>query len=158
MAPWHAAVAAASLVRMRHPRLLMLLTVLPACAIGRQETNGPIDGTGVATFKPGTTTAREVVEKLGAPTDMVQLGKRTAYRYDASITKSAGLFLLLFNMGAQDTRSDRVWVFFDEHDVLSHCGATFAVHRAQYALPWEDVHEPEDNAARDANRPGVGRK
>jgi hypothetical protein len=132
-----------------------LLLLLPACAIARQETNGPIDAAAVATLVPGATTAREVVEKLGAPTEVVQLGRRTAYRYDASTTKSAGLILILFNMVAQDTRSDRVWVFFDEHDVLSHYGATFAVHRTQYALPWEDVHEPEDNAARDAGRPGV---
>lgn len=135
-----------------------LLALLPGCAIMRQETNGPIDATVVASLQPGVTTAREVVERLGAPTEVVQLGKRTAYRYDASTTKGAGFFLLVFNMLAQDTRSDRVWVFFDDKDVLSHCGSTFAVHRTQYALPWEDVHEDADNAARDADRPGVTRK
>lgn len=141
-------------------RSLAVCTVLTlaACAIGRQETNGPIDAQVVATLKPGVTTAKEVVEKLGAPTDVVQLGRRVAYRYDASATKSAGLFLLVFNMFGQDTRSDRVWVFFDEQDVLTHYGASLAVHRTQYALPWEDVHEPEDNKARDANRPGVSGK
>lgn len=137
---------------------LTLLALLPGCAIMRQETNGPIDATVVASLQPGVTTAREVVERLGAPTEVVQLGKRTAYRYDASTTKGAGFFLLVFNMLAQDTRSDRVWVFFDDKDVLSHCGSTFAVHRTQYALPWEDVHEDADNAARDADRPGVTRK
>lgn len=134
---------------------LLLLAVLPACAIMRQETNGPLDATVVRSLQPGTTTAREVVDKLGAPTEVVQLGKRTAYRYDASCTKGAGFFLIVFNMLATDTRSDRLWVFFDENNVLTHYGATFAVHRTQYALPWEDVHEPEDNAARDAERPGV---
>ncbi len=74
------------------------------------------------------------------------------------IVGGAGLILIVFNMFAQDTRSDRVWVFFDEKDVLTHFGATFAVHRTQYALPWEDVHEVEDNAARDADRPGVVRR
>ncbi|MGE3175070.1 MAG: hypothetical protein AB7O97_20755 [Planctomycetota bacterium] len=141
-------------------RLLLLCTLvwLPACAIGRQATNEPIDAVAVSALRPGTTTAREVVERLGAPTEVVQLGRRTAYRYDASTTKSAGLILLVFNMFAQDARSDRVWVFFDENDVLTHLGSTFAVHRTQYALPWEDVHEAEDNAARDAERPGVGGK
>src|SRR5262245_42142135 len=100
--------------------LLTALLLLPSCAITRQETNEPIDATVVATFQPGVTTAREVVEKLGAPTEVVQLGRRTAYRYDASKTKSALLFLVVFNMAAQDTRSDRVWAFFDEHDVLTH--------------------------------------
>ena len=140
---------------MRRVVLLFLLLLPAACAIGRQETNGPLDAVAVASLQPGVTTARQVVEKLGAPTEVVQLGKRTAYRYDASVTKSAGVILLVFNMFAQDTRSDRVWVFFDEHDVLSHYGSTFAVHRAQYALPWEDVHEDSDNAERDALRPGL---
>jgi hypothetical protein len=143
---------------MRSALLLLVLLLPGACAIGKQETNDPLDAAAVASLQPGVTTARQVVERLGAPTEVVQLGKRTAYRYDAGITKSAGLILIVFNMFAQDTRSDRVWVFFDEHDVLSHCGSTFAVHRAQYALPWEDVHEDSDNAARDAGRPGLSRR
>lgn len=138
--------------------LLLLLLFLPACALARQETNDPLDARVVNSLEPGKTTAKEVVERLGAPTEVVQLGRRTAYRYDASITKSAGLILLLFNMVAQDTRSDRVWVFFDENDLLTHYAASYATHRAQYTLPWEDVHEPEDDAARDALRPGVGKK
>ena len=133
-----------------------VLLLLSACGIARMESNEPIDATLVRTLQPGTTTAREVVEKLGAPTEVVQLGRRSAYRYDASSGKSAGLILIVFNMFAQDMRTDRVWVFFDEKDVLTHYGATYGVHRTQYALPWEDVQEPEDNAARDAERRGVG--
>jgi hypothetical protein len=143
-------------MRQTLPTALFLL--LSACAIARQETNEPRDAVAISTLRPGSTSAREVVERLGAPGEVVQLGRRVAYRYDASITKSAALLLILFNMGAQDTRSDRLWVFFDEHDVLTHYGASYGTHRAQYALPWEDVHEPEDDAARDARRPGVGRK
>jgi hypothetical protein len=137
--------------------VLLLLFASHACAFARQDTNQPIDAATVRAFVPGKTTAREVVERLGAPTDVVQLGKRTAYRYDATTEKSTVLFLLLVNFANQDERSDRVWVFFDEHDVLSHCGASFGTHRTQYALPWEDVHEASDGAARDANRPGVAR-
>jgi hypothetical protein len=135
--------------------ILPLLLLLPACAFARQDTNEPLDVPTVRGFVPGKTTAREVVERLGAPTDVVQLGRRTAYRYDGTTTKSTVLFLLLINFANQDTRSDRVWVFFDERDVLSHFGASFGVHRTQYALPWEDVHEASDNEARDAERPGL---
>jgi hypothetical protein len=138
--------------------LLALSMFLPACVVARTEINDPIDATVVATLKPGKTTAREVVEKLGAPTDVVQLGKRTAYRYDASCAKTAALILLLFNMYGQDARSDRVWVFFDANDVLTHVGSSYATHRTQYALPWENVHEESDNAARDAYRPGLNAK
>jgi hypothetical protein len=144
-------------LRRRRPFSLLLLTALGACAIARQDTNEPLDPAVVRSFEPGRTTAREVVEKLGAPTEVVQLGKRTAYRYDATTAKTAVLFLLVVNFANQDSRSDRVWLFFDERDVLSHYGTWWGTHRTQYAMPWEDVHEDRDNDARDAKRAGVGR-
>ena len=142
---------------MLRPVAFVPLLLAAACAFARQDTNDPLDAPTIRAFVPGTTTAREVTERLGAPTEVVQLGRRTAYRYDATSAKSAVLFLLVINFGNQDTRSDRLWVFFDEHDVLTHYGATFGTHRTQYALPWEDVHEASDNAARDEDRPGAGR-
>lgn len=134
---------------------LLLCALLPACAFARQDTSDPLDATVVNALQPGVTTAREVVEKLGAPTEVVQLGKRSAYRYDANTVKSTALFLIVFNLFAQDGRSDRLWVFFDDREVLSHYGVTYGVHRTQYAMPWEDVHEAADNQARDQDRPGV---
>ncbi len=106
---------------------------------------------------PGQTTAREVVEKLGGPNEVVQLGRRTAYRYDSSTSKSALFSLLLVTFANQDTRQDRLWVFFDEDNNLTHFGATYGSHRTQYAMPWEDVHEASDNESRDASRAGVGK-
>lgn len=144
--------------RTRLRRLVLLpLLAAAACAFARQDTNDPLDATTVRSLEPGKTTAREVTERLGAPTEVVQLGRRTAYRYDATSAKSAVLFLLLINFGNQDTRSDRLWVFFDERDVLTHYGVSFGTHRTQYAMPWEDVHEASDNDSRDAARPGVQR-
>lgn len=130
---------------------------LGGCAIARQETNEPLDAEAIGGLEPGATTARQVVELLGAPTEVVQLGRRTAYRYDATTAKAAVLFLFVFTAIGQDQRSDRLWVFFDESDVLTHYGASYGVHRTQYAMPWENVHEAGDNASRDANRPGVRR-
>ena len=130
---------------------------LTGCAIARQDNNEPVDALLVQQLRPGVTTAREVVELLGAPTEVVQLGRRSAYRYDASTEKSAVLILLVVNLGNQDRREDRLWTFFDENDVLTHYGATYGVHRTQYALPWEDVHEASDNDSRDAGRAGVKR-
>lgn len=143
---------------MKHYSLLVVLSLfsLASCGIGYQSTNDPLDAVLIKELQPGTTTAREVVEKLGGPNEVVQLGRRSAYRYDSVATKTAALFLLVINLGNQDTRQDRLWVFFDENDVLTHYGATYGMHRTQFAMPWEDVHEAEDNAARDADRPGVG--
>src|SRR5690606_14098002 len=138
---------------------LLLITLIPfaGCAMARQELNDPLDATQIKQLIPGQTTAREVVEQLGGPNEVVQLGKRTAYRYDTWTTKSAGWVLLLINFANQDTRQDRLWVFFDENDRLSHYGATYGTHRTQYAMPWEDVHEASDNESRDAERAGVGK-
>lgn len=137
------------------PIAAALSVILPSCAFARQEINDPVDAAAFAELQPGTSTAEDAVRLLGAPTDVVQLGRRSAYRWDAQTTKSAITFLLVFNMANQDTRQDRVWLFFDENGQLTHKGGTFSMHRAQYAAIWEDVHEPEDNAAADADRPGL---
>ena len=136
---------------------LLLVTLLSTsgCVLARQDLNEPIDATAVQQLVPGKTTAREVVELLGGPNEVVQLGRRTAYQYHSSSTKNAALLLLLVNFGNQDQRQDRLWVFFDEADKLTHYGATYGTHRTQYAMPWEDVHEASDNASRDADRAGV---
>ena len=135
--------------------LLAALFVLPSCALVRGTENEPLDPEIVRSFEPGKTTARTVTEKLGAPSQIVELGDRSAYRYDHFVTKGAGLLLLPVILAGSDSRSDRVWLFFDSNDVLSHVGATYSSHRAQYALPWDDVHEESDNASADADRPGL---
>lgn len=137
--------------------LLSLTAALASCAIARQDFNEPLDAVRIDALKPGETTAAQVVEALGGPNEVVQLGRRTAYRYDSSTTKSALLFLFFANFGNQDTRQDRLWVFFDERDVLTHYGATYGSHRTRYAMPWQDVHDAAGNAAADERRPGVVR-
>jgi outer membrane protein assembly factor BamE (lipoprotein component of BamABCDE complex) len=124
------------------------------CFFGRAVVNEPLDAAAVARLQPGATTAAQAVDILGAPSDVVQLGKRFAYRYDHSVEKSAATWLLVFAVYNSDVRQDRAWLFFDENGVLTHAGTTLAAHRGQYAFPWEDVHEADDHAARDARRFG----
>lgn len=135
----------------------VLVGVLPSagCAWGYSGINEPLDPRITRTLVPGKTTAREVVELLGAPTQVVELGQRSAYRFDSESTKLHAFVLIVFNMASVDSRADRVWTFFDEHDVLTHVGATYASHRTQYSLPWSDIHDPEDMADDDADRPGL---
>lgn len=126
---------------MRSLFLLLVLVLLPSCALSRTSENEPLDAARLKALVPGTTTAREVVERLGAPVDIVQLGHRSAYRYQFSSSKSAVLFLLVVAFQNQDTRSDRAWLFFDENQVLTHVGVTLEADGTEYAMPWEDVHE-----------------
>lgn len=133
----------------------LLLLSLPSCFLSREAINEPIDVLAVQQLQPGKSSALEVVELLGAPTEVIQLGRRSAYRYDASVEKSSILTAVAVTIRNSDLRQDRVWVFLDENDVLTHYGATFSTHHPQYAFIWEDVHEKADSEARDAHRPGL---
>ncbi|HED67102.1 MAG TPA: hypothetical protein ENJ09_16285 [Planctomycetes bacterium] len=124
-------------------RLLLPLAAalsLSGCFVQRTFVNRPLEPERVQSLVPGKTTAAEVVQLLGAPNEVVQLGRRSAYRYEHDQEKTAGLFLILFLMNNRDTQSDRTWVFFDENDVLTHVGTTREADTAAYATPWSS-HE-----------------
>ena len=136
----------------RAPAAVGLAFLLGGCALFRSNLNAPLDPVAIAQLEPGTTTAHRAVELLGAPAQVIQLGDRSAYRYDHEVTKGAGLILVLLIIGNVDTREDRTWLFFDEDDVLSHVATSLEAHRAQYAMPWEDIHEAEDDLEADRDR------
>jgi len=119
-------------------KLLPLLALLfVSCAVARQRENEPLPALEVQAIEVGDT-AGSVVDRLGAPTEVVQLGLRTAYRYDFTQTKSAGLFLLVVGFFNQDTSQDRVWVFLDEDARVTHVGATLDGDEPEYQMPWSD--------------------
>lgn len=126
-------------------RLLLLIgpLLLSGCFISRTSVNEPLAPKSLDTLQPGVTTAAEVTALLGAPTEVVQLGRRSAYRFDASTTKEAAFWLVIVAFMNEDSRADRVWVFFDENDVLTHVGGTFNSRDPKYAMPWQDLHEEE---------------
>ncbi len=123
-------------------RLYLLLTVLlllPGCFLERQTVNSPLERSAVETLVPGQSTAADVAALLGAPSEVIQLGKRSAWRYDYGQSKRTGFLLLLVVFTNNDARSDRVWVFFDEEDLLVNIGSTFESDGAQYLMPWQDI-------------------
>jgi outer membrane protein assembly factor BamE (lipoprotein component of BamABCDE complex) len=111
------------------------LTLLPGCYFSNSQINHPLDAAAFTRLEPGKSTSKDVVEILGAPTEVVQLGHRSAYRYDHSHTKEAGLWLLVVFLHGADVQSDRAWVFFDENGVLTHMGTTLQASTAEYAIP-----------------------
>ena len=93
--------------KLSFPALLagaVMLPLLQSCFISRHSRNEPLSPAAVASLTPGKSTAKECVAVLGAPTDVVQLGKRFAYRYDHSIEKGFGLFLVVFLLFNEDAR------------------------------------------------------
>jgi len=126
---------------MRNALFSLLFLLASGCAMARSTDNEPLDAGRLQSLRPGVMTAREVVELLGSPVDVVQLGRRSAYGYQFTSTKRAGLVLIVVNFYNEDTRSDRAWVFFDENQVLTHVGTTLQGDDNEYALPWEDLHD-----------------
>jgi outer membrane protein assembly factor BamE (lipoprotein component of BamABCDE complex) len=111
--------------------------LVTSCAFGRNRTHEPIPAQTVATLEIGDSAAR-VTEVLGAPTEVVQLGKRSAYRYDYTESKKTGLFLFVVGFYNSDSHQDRVWVFFDEANNLTHVGSTLKADETGYGMPWSD--------------------
>jgi outer membrane protein assembly factor BamE (lipoprotein component of BamABCDE complex) len=123
-------------------QLLVILTLtllLPGCYLARQTQNDPLRADQIASLTPGTSTAKDVVTALGAPTEVVQLGRRAAYRYDYTARKDTGVLLLVVGVFNSDTRADRVWVFFDENELLTHVASSLRADDARYALPWQKI-------------------
>ena len=125
------------------PLVLLPLLFLPACFMGRSTRNEPLDTEVIATFEPGRTTAEDVTNALGPPLRVVELDVRSAYLYEFTQTKNAGLVFILVNFVNTDERSDRIWLFFDSRDVLTHHGSTFAAERTEFSMPWSKIKDPK---------------
>lgn len=130
--------------RTLHALLLALALVSSGCLMSRETANVPLERAKLEALEPGRTTGEEVAHVLGAPNEVVQLGRRSAWRYDFVQTKRAGLFLLVLILQNVDSRQDRVWVFFDEEGVLTHYGSTFEADDARWAMPWQDLEDDDE--------------
>lgn len=104
-----------------------------SCLLSQSRVNQPIPLESVAALE-GATNADEVVELLGAPVEVVELGNRTAYRFEFTRTKETGLFLFVFNLNRNQTKSDRIWCFFDENEQLTHTGTTLEADAVKHKL------------------------
>lgn len=134
------------------PLAALLCLPLTSCFLGRTGTNEPLDPAVVRSLKPGTSAA-DVVAKMGAPDEVVQLGKRTAYRYSHVVEKGTGSYWVIVGLYNEDSRRDQAWFFFDENQKLTHVGSRFRSHRAGFhPIPWSNVYDAEDTAAADSAR------
>ena len=121
--------------------ILSLFLVLPGCFSTRSTVNQPLPAKVAAQIGPGTP-ATEVVELLGAPTDIVQLGHRVAYLYEFEQSKMTGFLALFVGFMNSDTRSDRVWVFLGPGGAeVTHVATSFDADKAQNGMPWSDLDE-----------------
>ena len=117
---------------------LTLLLMLPGCFTTRKTINQQLSSEAAAQVAQGTSAA-DVVELLGAPTDIVQLGHRSAYLYEFQQTKMTGLLAGVVGFMNSDTRSDRVWIFLGPGgDTVTHVGSSFDADKAENRMPWTE--------------------
>lgn len=121
----------------------LIVPTLSACFLSRNTVNVPLHADKAAALVPGSSTQADVLATLGAPNEVVQLGFRSAWRYDHTIEKRAGLSLLVVTLLNSDVQQDRIWMFFDEQGVLACAGATIDAGKAVYELPWSNSHDIE---------------
>lgn len=115
---------------------LLLVPLCSACLFSRVDSNEPISEAAVESLQPGVHTATDVLRLLGGPTQVVQLGRGSAYGYDHRTEKQAALLLLIFGIRGVDERSDRVWAFFDENNLLVNIGSSLQAGDAEFELPF----------------------
>lgn len=116
---------------------LAALVVFPlsSCFVSRSTANPVFAPEAVAQIMPGESTAEDVTRLLGAPNEVVQLGRRSAWKFEHTVEKQAGLFLVVLGLRGVDTQVDRVWVFFDEEGNVIHIGSLFEAGQAEYDIP-----------------------
>lgn len=121
----------------------LIVPTLSACFLSRNTVNVPLRTKQAATLTAGRSTQADVLAALGAPNEVIQLGFRSAWRYDHTLEKRAGLSLLVVTLINSDVQQDRMWMFFDEQGVLACAGATSDADKAVYELPWSNSHDVE---------------
>ncbi|MEM1448405.1 MAG: outer membrane protein assembly factor BamE [Planctomycetota bacterium] len=105
------------------------------CFLSRSRDNPVLDRQDVEAIVPGVSTQEHVTQLLGAPNEVVQLGRRSAWRFEHTVQKQTALFLVILSLRGVDTQSDRIWVFFDEEGTVTTVGSMFLAKTAEYDLP-----------------------
>jgi outer membrane protein assembly factor BamE (lipoprotein component of BamABCDE complex) len=126
------------LKRFREPLFVLLLVFfLQSCAgWAKNRDYHPFDASELDRLIPGKSTAAQVTEILGAPSNIVKLSNGNAYIYQRSLSKGTGLWLLIVSFGHYDKHYDQIVIFFDKKNIMTHYGVTLDAHKAAYGLPF----------------------
>lgn len=106
------------------------------CVLGKNMEGPKIDAGGLDKLAVNQTTATEIAEIFGAPSQVVKLSNGNAYIYRRSVAKATAVWLLFVSMGRYDKHYDQIVFFFDNNDMLTHYAASFNVGEASYGLPF----------------------
>ena len=115
----------------------MILTICSGCAvIGRGKDYRPLEGKNLQQVTPGKTTAADLMNLFGPPTQIVKLSNGNAYIYDRSLSKATGIWLIFVTFANYDTRHDRIVFFINNQDLVTHYGNSFKSNESSYGMPF----------------------
>jgi outer membrane protein assembly factor BamE (lipoprotein component of BamABCDE complex) len=116
--------------------VLMITTLLSGClVIGKNKEFQPFESTELDQLVPDETTATEVTEIFGAPSEVVELANGNAYVYKRTVTKGTVCWLVLLTFGNVEKQHDQLVFFFDLDDILTHYGLSLDAQKAKYGFP-----------------------
>lgn len=104
--------------------------------LGTNKKYQPFESEALDAVKPGQTSAREILSRFGAPSEIVKLSNGNAYIYHRSVAKGTVIWLLIITLGNYDTQADQIVFFFDNTDVLTNYGVSLNARNAEYGLPF----------------------
>ncbi len=105
-----------------------------SCYMGEMTIGQPIEASAVSQLQPNHSSAQDVADLLGAPTQVVELGNKSAWLYEAQKARQAGILIFVFGTFGQDNQYDRCWVFFDENGLLTHVALSLKANATEYHL------------------------
>ena len=116
---------------------LLVASVFAGCAVfGRGKNFVPFDENALKQVTTGKTSASEVTQLFGPPNKIVKLSNGNAYVYERSVDKGTGLWLVLLTFANFDTQYDRIVLFINNDDVVTHFGSSFNAEAASYGMPF----------------------
>jgi hypothetical protein len=117
--------------------IFLVASVCAGCAVfGRGKDFKPFDENSLKQVTTGITSASEVTRLFGPPNKIVKLSNGNAYVYERSIEKATGLWLVVLTFANWDKQYDRIAIFINNDDVVTHFGSSFNAETASYAMPF----------------------
>ena len=111
--------------------LLVAPLTVGCCVLGKNVEGQKIDASGLDKLAANKTTATEIGDIFGAPTQVVKLSNGNAYIYRRSVAKATAVWLLFVSMGRNDKQYEQIVFFVDNNDMLTHNAAN--IHRSRKA-------------------------
>lgn len=89
---------------------------LPGCMQTGTTQGRPVEQSKVSQIVRGQTTASEIFQMFGSPTETTTLGRDTIYTYRYTEIDSEYMFLPYFSSGDTDTKTDELSITIDDGD------------------------------------------